>query len=572
MKRLVWLLTLCLLWPTLAIAAVQDCTIAWTARTEADLAGYRISWGTTSGTYTSFATVGRVTTTTCASIGITSSGTYYLIVRAYDTSNQFAANSNQVTFTLATVTAPPTTPTISSFTPSSGIVGTSVTISGTNFSSTLSSNTVKFNGTTASLSSGNTTQLIATVPSGASTGKITVTVGANTATSASDFTITTPPSTTTWDLVTEYSNTQGPVWYYLNEDLSQMSYGHAVYGGSYYQGATTYGGIGAGYIHPSDPTTNPTQANGIIRWVSPVNATISLEGTYRDVDTVTGDGVNFSIVKNGSTTLFSADVPSGTGTRSYSISSTVVTIGDTIDFTVDPKTEHAWDGTALTSTIAVVSLTPPPSPLPPGPPPPPVSTTNLLSLTASAQSIFVGESLVITATLDSAPSATIPIIITNTDPMILASPSSINIPAGATTAGFTVLGVGVGQTTLSATFGSVTKLLTLTINPLATVVQPTLLAPSDKIELPASTRFVILRWQAIPNAVRYELRVRDDTVSSDNTSACVGYRICMLDLINTSYRIDLKRGHSYTWFVRWTDIAGNTSVDSQREFSVQLNP
>ena len=572
MKRLVWLLTLCLLWPTLAVAAVQDCTIAWTARTEADLAGYRISWGTTSGTYTSFATVGRVTTTTCASIGITSAGTYYLIVRAYDTSNQFAANSNQVTFTLATVTAPPTTPTISSFTPSSGIVGTSVTISGTNFSSTLSSNTGKFNGTTAALSSGNTTQLIATVPSSVSTGKITVTVGANTATSASDFTITTPPSTTTWDLVTEYSNTQGPVWYYLNEDLSQMSYGHAVYGGSYYQGATTYGGIGAGYIHPSDPTTNPTQANGLIRWVSPVNATISLAGTYRDVDTVTGDGVNFSIVKNGSTTLFSDDVPSGTGTRSYSISSTVVTIGDTIDFTVDPKTEHAWDGTALTSTIAVVSLTPPPPPPPPGPPPPPVSTTNLLSLTASAQSIFVGESLVITATLDSAPSATIPIIITNTDPMILASPSSINIPAGATTAGFTVLGVGVGQTTLSATFGSVTKLLTLTINPLATVVQPTLLAPYDKIELPATTRFVILRWQAIPNAVRYELRVRDDTVSRDNTSSCVGYRICMLDLTNTSYRVDLKRGHSYTWFVRWVDIAGNTSSDSDREFSVHLNP
>lgn len=571
MRRLSWLLSLCLLWPTLAWPAVQDCTIAWTARTEADLAGYRISWGTASGTYTSFANVGLVTTTTCSAIGITAANTYYLIVRAFDTSGQLAANSNQVTFTLATVAAPPTTPTITSFSPSSGIVGTSVTISGTNFSSTLASNTVKFNGTTASLSSGNTTQLIATVPSSASTGKITVTVGANTATSASDFTITTPPSTTTWDLVTEYSNTQGPVWYYLNEDLSQMSYGHAVYGGTYYQGATTYGGIGAGYIHPSDPTTNPTQANGLIRWVSPVNATISLAGTYRDVDTVTGDGVTFSIVKNGSTPLFSDDVPSGTGTRSYSISSTVVTIGDTIDFTVDPKTEHAWDGTALTSTISVVSLTPPPPPPPPGPPPPPVSTTNLLSLTSSAQSIFVGESLVLTATLDTAPSSTIPIIITNTDPMILATPSSINIPAGATSAGFTVLGMGVGRTTVSATFGSVTKLLTLTINPLATVVQPTLLAPSDKIELPATTRFVILRWQAIPNAVRYELRVRDDTVSSDNTSTCVGYRICMIDLTNTSYRVDLKRGHSYTWFVRWVDIAGNVSADSDREFSVHLN-
>jgi len=570
-RRLAWLLTLCLLWPTLAVAAVQDCTIAWTARTEADLAGYRISWGTVSGTYTSFTNVGLVTTTTCASIGITSAGTYYLIVRAFDTSNQLAANSNQVTFTLATVTAPPTTPTISSFTPSSGIVGTSVTISGTNFSSTLSSNTVKFNGTTASLSSGNTTQLIATVPSGASTGKITVTVGANTVTSSGDFTITTPPSTTTWDLVSEYSNIQGPVWYYLNEDLSQMSYGHAVYGGTYWQGATTYGGIGAGYIHPSDPTTNPTQANGIIRWVSPVNATISLAGTYRDVDTVTGDGVNFSIVKNGSSTLFSDDVPSGTGTRSYSITATV-SAGDTIDFTVDPKTEYAWDGTALTSTIAVVSLTPPPPPPPPGPPPPPTSTINLLSLTASAQSIFVGESLVLTATLDNAPSTTVPITISNTDTSILATPSTIDIPAGAKTAGFTVLGVGTGNTTVSASLGSATKTLSLVINPLATVVSPTLLAPSNQVELPATTRFVILRWQAIPNAVRYELRVRDDTVSSDNTSTCVGYRICMLDLINTSYRIELKRGHSYTWFVRWTDIAGNTSVDSQREFSVHLNP
>ncbi len=78
MKRLAWLLALCLLWPSLTQAAVQNCTIAWTARTEADLAGYRISWRTASGTYTSFTNVGLVTTTTCASIGITSAGTYYL--------------------------------------------------------------------------------------------------------------------------------------------------------------------------------------------------------------------------------------------------------------------------------------------------------------------------------------------------------------------------------------------------------------------------------------------------------------------------------------------------------------
>ena len=34
-----------------AFAAVQNCTFAWNARTEADLAGYKIRWGTTSGVY-----------------------------------------------------------------------------------------------------------------------------------------------------------------------------------------------------------------------------------------------------------------------------------------------------------------------------------------------------------------------------------------------------------------------------------------------------------------------------------------------------------------------------------------
>jgi len=571
MRRLWCLYLIILLWTTPSFGAVNNCTLTWTARTEADLAGYRVLWGTTSGTYPNSQQLGRVTTTTCTALGITTAGTYYFVVRPFDNAGNVAANSNQIALTLATIPDPPTAPTITSFSPTSGVVGTSVTITGTNFSSTLSSNTVKFNGTTATLSSGNTTQLVASVPIGATTGKITVTVGVNTATSAGDFTITTPPSTTTWDLVSEYSNTQGPTWYYLNEDLTQMSYGHAIYGSMFYQGATTYGAIGAGYIHPSDPTTNPTQANGIIRWVSPVNATISIDGTYRDVDTVTGDGVNFSLVKTGGNVLFSDDVPSGTGVRAYSLTTTVVA-GDTIDFTVDPKTEHAWDGTALTATIAVVSVTPPPTPPPTPTPPPPPTTINLLSLTSSAGTIFVGESLVMTVTLDHAAITTTPITITNTDPTILATPSTVNIPAGSTSAGFTVLGVGVGNTTVRATFGTGTKLLSITINPLATVVTPTLLAPSNKVELPHTTKFVILRWQAIPNAVRYELRLRDDTVSSDNTSPCVGYRVCMTNLTNTSQRVELKRGHSYTWFVRWVDMSGHTSIDSMREFAVQLNP
>ncbi|NBU68542.1 MAG: hypothetical protein EBS49_02800 [Verrucomicrobia bacterium] len=80
----------------------------------------------------------------------------------------------------------PTGPTISGFSPSSGAVGSSVTITGSNFSSP----TVKFNGTTATVTASTATSITATVPSGATTGPITVEVaGQTTATSASSFTV-----------------------------------------------------------------------------------------------------------------------------------------------------------------------------------------------------------------------------------------------------------------------------------------------------------------------------------------------------------------------------------------------
>jgi gliding motility-associated-like protein len=82
--------------------------------------------------------------------------------------------------------------TITAFTPASGPIGTTVTITGTNFSATPADNTVRFNGTLANVIASSTTSITTTVPSGASTGTITVTVAGNTATSGSNFTVTTP--------------------------------------------------------------------------------------------------------------------------------------------------------------------------------------------------------------------------------------------------------------------------------------------------------------------------------------------------------------------------------------------
>lgn len=76
------------------------------------------------------------------------------------------------------------------FTPDSGPIGTTVTIFGTGFSTTPSQNTVTFNGVSASVTSSTTTQIVATVPTGATTGVIGVTAPGGSATSAAAFTVT----------------------------------------------------------------------------------------------------------------------------------------------------------------------------------------------------------------------------------------------------------------------------------------------------------------------------------------------------------------------------------------------
>lgn len=78
---------------------------------------------------------------------------------------------------------------ITSFSPTSGVVGTEVTISGTNFSATASDNVVKFNGAQAEVIAATATSLTVVVPEDASDGKITVAIHGKITTSAADFTI-----------------------------------------------------------------------------------------------------------------------------------------------------------------------------------------------------------------------------------------------------------------------------------------------------------------------------------------------------------------------------------------------
>jgi len=78
------------------------------------------------------------------------------------------------------------TPALKNFTPTSGPVGTSVVITGT---SLLKASAVKFGGVVATFTANSDTQVTATVPSGAVTGKISITTPGGTATSSAVFTV-----------------------------------------------------------------------------------------------------------------------------------------------------------------------------------------------------------------------------------------------------------------------------------------------------------------------------------------------------------------------------------------------
>jgi hypothetical protein len=80
-------------------------------------------------------------------------------------------------------------PTISSFTPMSGPVGTIVTVTGTVFTGATAA---RFNGVSASFTVDSATRITATVPAGATTGPVSVTTPGGTATSAESFTVPTP--------------------------------------------------------------------------------------------------------------------------------------------------------------------------------------------------------------------------------------------------------------------------------------------------------------------------------------------------------------------------------------------
>lgn len=85
-------------------------------------------------------------------------------------------------------------PSISSLSPTSGAIGSSITIAGSNFGASQGNGNVKFNGIAATITTWGASSIVATVPTGATTGNVVVTAAGGVATSGVTFTVTPAPS------------------------------------------------------------------------------------------------------------------------------------------------------------------------------------------------------------------------------------------------------------------------------------------------------------------------------------------------------------------------------------------
>ena len=240
-------------------------------------------------------------------------------------------------------------PTISSFTPTSGPVGTSVTISGNNFSSVSG---VSFNGTAAAVFAVDSpSQIRATVPSGATTGTISVTNPAGTGTSSGTFTVLGPP------VITSFTPGSGLVGIEVTIAGSNFSGSTAVaFNGTPAAGFITDSGIQIRAVVPNGATSGPISVtNAIGTGTSSTNFTVILpptissftptSGTTGTQVTITGN--NFSgisgVTFNGtsassfafdSNTQVRATVPSGATTGPIAVSNLAGTGTSANNFTI----------------------------------------------------------------------------------------------------------------------------------------------------------------------------------------------------------------------------------------------
>ncbi len=243
-------------------------------------------------------------------------------------------------------------PTITSFSPLSGPVGTSVTITGTNLTGATS---VKFNGTAAIITSNTATQIVTTVPAGATTGPITVTTAGGTATSATNFTVGAASVPT----ITSFTPTAGPVGTSVTITGTNLTGATSV---KFHGTSATITSNTATTIVTTVPasattgTITVTTAGGTATSATsftvmaiasftpisgPVGTTVTITGTgLAGATAVKFNGTTATITSNTATTIVTT-VPAAATTGTITVTNATGTATSATSFTVTAPTSHA---------------------------------------------------------------------------------------------------------------------------------------------------------------------------------------------------------------------------------------
>ncbi len=347
---------LLLAWAVPAFAAPITVTASWDANSEPNIAGYKLSYGTQTGVYTTTLDVGNVTSWPLS----LNPGQYYFAVQAYDTNAQTSSYSVEVPFLLTSGSAP----VIANLTPTSGPAGTPVVIAGSGFGASQGTSSVSFNGTSASPTAWSDTSITAPVPGGATTGSVTVTVG-GLASNGAAFTVVPTPG------ITSLSPTSGAVS--ASVTITGTNFGAT-------QGASTvkFNGVTAtptSWSATSIVTTVPATAttgsvkvtvggvasNGVTFTVVPTASITSLSPTSGAVGaSVTITGTNFGASQGASTVKFNGITATPTSWSATSIATPVpngATTGS-VKVTVGGVASNGVTFTVTSSTPSISSLSP----------------------------------------------------------------------------------------------------------------------------------------------------------------------------------------------------------------------
>ncbi len=184
------------------------------------------------------------------------------------------------------------TPTITSLSPTSGVVGTSVVITGTNFGATQGTSTVTFNGTISTPTAWTATSITAPVPTGATTGIVIVTVG-GVASNGVNFTVTSAPSVTINQAASQADPTSAsPINFaaVFSTAVTGFTASGVTLGGT--AGATTATVTGSGTTY-NVAVTGMTQSGTVT--VSILAGAASSNGTFNTASTSTDNTVTYDI-------------------------------------------------------------------------------------------------------------------------------------------------------------------------------------------------------------------------------------------------------------------------------------